>query len=515
MSAISVDITSKAESVGLSPELLSQLLRLSHDAIFVWRQGGAIEFWNQGAEELYGYSASEALGRRPVELLAAEPLALRSEIVASLRGREGWSGELRHRCRDGREVIVSSRMQLVRDAQGVELVLESNRDISAAKAAERARVETEQLLRVALDSSDVSFGIFTAVRDAQSRIVDFRWTYVNRANCRLLGRSPDELLGRPVREVLPRGWEPPGLFEAFCCAVETATPQEIDIEPGPNGITHWFHNIVERFGDGVAVWFTDLSALKRSEQALRDADRRKDEFLATLAHELRNPLAPIRNGLAILKLAVPMQGTAKRTIEMMERQLTHLVRLIDDLLDVSRITRGKMALRPRRLALHEVLAGSLESCRGPLDAKRLLLDARIGNEPLLVYGDPDRLMQVFSNLLTNAINYTESGGHITLEARREDGHAVVTVSDTGIGIPKGALASVFEMFSQVHTGTEGEAGLGIGLALVRQLVEMHGGSVEAASEGAGRGSTFIVHLPLVEPQEMPSPAVHDAAAPTR
>ncbi|HYK26149.1 MAG TPA: PAS domain-containing sensor histidine kinase [Steroidobacteraceae bacterium] len=506
-----MNATPQDESVGLSPELLSQLLRLSHDAIFVWRPGGAIEFWNHGAEELYGYSAREALGRRPIELLAAGPLTGRAEIVESLRKAREWAGELRHRCRDGREVIVSSRMQMVRDARGIDVVLETNRDISSAKTAEWAREETEQRLRIALDSSDVSFGIFTAIRDADSHIVDFRWTYVNRANCRLLGRRPEELLGRPVREVLPRGWAPPGLFEAFCRAVETGVTQEIDIEPGPNGITHWFHNVVERFGDGVAVWFTDLSELKRSEQALRHADRRKDEFLATLAHELRNPLAPIRNGLAILKLAVAMQGTAKRTVEMMERQLTHLVRLIDDLLDVSRITRGKMALRPRQLALHEVLAGSLESCRGALDAKRLELDAHIGSEPLLIHGDPDRLMQVFSNLLSNAINYTERGGHITLEARRGDDHAVVTVADTGIGIPRGALSSVFEMFSQVHPGAQGEAGLGIGLALVRQLVQMHGGSVEAASEGAGRGSTFTVRLPLIEAAAMPSATASEAA----
>jgi PAS domain S-box-containing protein len=513
VSAIVVDTTSAEESAGLSAELLSQLLRLSHDAIFVWRQGGAIEFWNQGAEELYGYAASEALGRRPAELLAGEPLADRTEIVAALRAARDWAGELRHRCRDGREVVVSSRMQLVRDTHGTELVLETNRDVTAAKRAEGARLQTEQLLRVALDSSDVSFGIFTTIRDASSRIVDFRWTYVNKANCRLLGRPPEALVGRPVREVLPRGWEPPGLFDAFCRAVETGTAQEVDIEPGPNGITHWFHNVVERFGDGVAVWFTDVSQLKRSEQALRDADRRKDEFLATLAHELRNPLAPIRNGLAILKLSVATQGTARRTIDMMERQLTHLVRLIDDLLDVSRITRGKMALRLRRLVLHEVLAAALESCRGTLDAKRLALDARIGTEPLALRADPDRLMQVFSNLLANAINYTESGGRIILEARRDDDHAVVTVSDTGIGIPPGALASVFEMFSQLHAGSQGEAGLGIGLALVRQLVEMHGGSVAAGSAGAGRGSTFTVRLPLAEPAESRGAPSRDAAVP--
>ncbi len=479
-------------------DLLSQLLRLSHDAIFVWRQGGAIEFWNQGAEELYGYEAREALGRRPVELLAAEPFAHRDEIVESLRDAGVWAGELEHRRRDGARVIVSSRMQLVRDAVGIERVLETNRDITAAKQAERARAETEQRLRIALDSSEVCFSIFTAVRDGAGRIVDFRWTYVNGATCRRLARPPEALVGRAVLEVLPRAWEPVGLFDALCRAVETGEPQEVEVAPGPYGVRHWYHNIITKLGDGVAVWFADISERKRSEQALRDADRRKDEFLATLAHELRNPLAPIRNGLAILKLSVPMQGTARRTTEMMERQLTHLVRLIDDLLDVSRITRGKLALRLRPVKIHEVLAGSLESCRGALEAKGLLLDTRIAREPLVVHGDPDRLMQVFSNLLTNAITYTESGGRIAIEAKREDGEAVIRVEDTGIGIPPGALAGVFEMFSQVNPGGHGESGLGIGLALVRQLTQMHGGSIEAASEGVGRGSIFTVRLPLAE-----------------
>ncbi|MGH8260622.1 MAG: PAS domain-containing sensor histidine kinase [Steroidobacteraceae bacterium] len=491
---MTVDNASQPDA--LPTQLLSQLLRLSHDAIFVWRQGGTIEFWNRGAEELYGYPAAEALGRRPSELLAAEPLAQRAEIVGSLHSAGQWAGELQHRCRDGGQVIVSSRMQLVRDADGVEWVLETNRDISVAKRAERAREEVEQRLRVALDSSEVCFSIFAAVRGAGSPIVDFVWTYANGACCRRLKRQPEDLVGHPVLNVLPRAWEPAGLFDALCRTVETGEPQEVEVAPNAYGVTRWYHNIMTKFGDGVAVWFADITERKLAEQALRDADRRKDDFLATLAHELRNPLAPIRNGLAILKLAVPMQGTVKRTTEMMDRQLTHLVRLIDDLLDVSRITRGKMELRVRRVRISEVLASTLESCRVQLEAKRLALETRIGDEPLLVEGDPDRLMQVFANLLMNAINYTESGGRIRLVAQREGSQALICIEDTGIGIPPGALESVFEMFSQLLPGGMGEAGLGIGLALVRQLVEMHGGTVEAASEGVGRGSTFFVRLPL-------------------
>jgi signal transduction histidine kinase/ActR/RegA family two-component response regulator len=252
--------------------------------------------------------------------------------------------------------------------------------------------------------------------------------------------------------------------------------------------------IVEWFGTAL-----DLTARKDAEDALRDADRRKDEFLATLAHELRNPLAPLRNGLQIARLNSPTDGPFRRTIEMMERQVNMLVHLVDDLMDVSRITTGKIQLRRRNMTLREVLTASVEASRTAIDGRGHKLVTELSDEKLSIEGDFDRLTQVFSNLLSNAAKYTEVGGTIELRATREGCEGVVSVADTGIGIPAADLPGVFAMFSQVrsHRG-HADGGLGIGLSLVRQLVEMHGGSVVAASAGEGRGSTFTVRLPLTE-----------------
>ncbi len=255
----------------------------------------------------------------------------------------------------------------------------------------------------------------------------------------------------------------------------------------------------------------DVSARKRMEVALRenearlnqaavalqDADRRKDEFLATLAHELRNPLAPIRNGVQILRLIAAGDQTLQRTTEMMDRQVSHLVRLVDDLLDVSRITRGKVELRREPVLLNQVLSSALESCQSLLEPNGHELHVQIPSEPLCVKGDPDRLTQVFTNLLSNAAKFTPRGGAVWLSLEQQGQEAVVVVRDTGIGIPAEKLHSVFDMFAQVH-GPGCNDGLGIGLALVRQLVQMHGGSVTAESEGKGRGSQFTVRLPLMQ-----------------
>jgi signal transduction histidine kinase len=250
-----------------------------------------------------------------------------------------------------------------------------------------------------------------------------------------------------------------------------------------------------------------LTARKKAEDALREADRRKDEFLATLAHELRSPLAPLRNGIQIARLNSPPDAPVRKTIEMMDRQVNMLVHLVEDLMDLSRITTGKIELRLQRVSLREVFAASVEASRATIDAHGHRLVVVPSAEDLSLEGDFDRLTQVFCNLLSNAAKYTNAGGTIELAVARKGAVAVVSVADTGIGIPAAELPGVFEMFSQVgsHRG-HAEGGLGIGLSLVRQLVETHGGSVQVESPGEGRGSTFSVRLPLTEPSTaVPAP----------
>jgi signal transduction histidine kinase len=237
--------------------------------------------------------------------------------------------------------------------------------------------------------------------------------------------------------------------------------------------------------------------LRQRVNQLAEMDRRKDEFLATLAHELRNPLAPIRNSLHLLRMSGASSPAAAPIHDLMERQVSHMVRLVDDLMEVSRITRGKIELRPERVELAAVLRSAVETSRPLIEAARHQLTIDLPSEPLILQADPVRLSQVVANLLNNAAKYTEEGGQIGLSARREGGMAVISVRDTGVGIPAEMLPRVFDMFAQVdRTLKRSQGGLGIGLTLARTLVEMHGGRMEARSEGPGKGSEFLVRLPL-------------------
>ena len=226
------------------------------------------------------------------------------------------------------------------------------------------------------------------------------------------------------------------------------------------------------------------------------ADRRKDEFLATLAHELRNPLAPIRNWVNVLRMSGGLAG-GEQVWDMMDRQVSHMVRLVDDLMELSRITRGKIDLRMEMVELAPVIRAAVEASRPQIDAAGHTFTLSLPETPVVVRGDTVRLSQVFANLINNAVKYTEHGGAISMALRREGRHAIVTVKDTGIGISQSALPRVFDMFVQVDGDHERvKAGLGIGLTLVRGLVEMHNGRVEARSAGIGHGSEFIVRLPV-------------------
>ena len=236
---------------------------------------------------------------------------------------------------------------------------------------------------------------------------------------------------------------------------------------------------------------------KRTEQALRDADRRKNDFLAMLAHELRNPLAPIRNSLEIVRMTSAPGSAAARVGPIMERQVNHMVRLVDDLLEIARITRGKIVLRKESLDLTAVARGAIETSRPLIDMKRHRLTADIPDDPVIVEGDFVRLTQVIANLLNNAAKYTDSGGAIRLTLRRDGDSALVSVTDSGLGIATDMLERIFEPFIQIgRESTNAQGGLGIGLTLAKTLIEMHGGTIAARSAGAGTGSEFVVRMPL-------------------
>jgi PAS domain S-box-containing protein len=258
----------------------------------------------------------------------------------------------------------------------------------------------------------------------------------------------------------------------------------------------------------------DITLRKQAEATLRDVDRRKDEFLAILAHELRNPLAPIRNSLHILRLTSQHDAVGEHVGDMMERQVNHMVRLVDDLLEVSRITSGKIELRKERIDLAAVVRSSVETSRPLIEAVGHQLSLTFSAEPLMVEGDPVRLAQVFANLLNNAAKYTDPGGHIWISIGRDGNWAAVSVRDTGAGIAGEMLPRVFELFTQAeHLSERSQGGLGIGLTLVRSLVEMHGGTVEALSEGPGRGSEFVVRLPLAAVHVVETPRTRSREVP--
>jgi PAS domain S-box-containing protein len=352
--------------------------------------------------------------------------------------------------------------------------------------------------------------------------LEHRFIYANEGLLRMWGKTWDEAIGKNCREL---GYEP-WHAEMHDREIEQVKASKLPVRgevpfTGTFGRRIYDYLLVPVFGaqgEVVAVAGTtrDVTEYKQMESSLVDADRRKDEFLATLAHELRNPLAPIRNAVHLLKLRDADEDMVRQARDLIDRQLQHLIRLVDDLLEVSRITLGQVNLRSEAIHLQQVLEDALEAVAPAIAARQHQLHVQLPDEPLPLFGDATRLSQVFQNLLDNAVKYTPRGGRLTLRAARRAERVEISVLDDGIGIAPELQTRVFDMFTRVHPSDPiKSSGLGIGLALARQLVHLHEGSLEVRSAGAGQGSEFIVILPLSQKRvSMSSPIETDTATPT-
>jgi PAS domain S-box-containing protein len=371
---------------------------------------------------------------------------------------------------------------------------------------ERQLAEERRLAEEVLRDSEQRFARFMQNLAGLAWIKDLqgRYVYVNEAAEKAFGVSRANLYGKTDAEVFSP--EIAGQFqENDRRALDSgANVQVVETLTHEDGTKHY--SLVSKFpilgSDGkptlVGGMAIDITDRMRAEEALKEADRRKDEFLAMLAHELRNPLAPIRNALHILKMPGASAEVVKRSMDMMERQVHHLVRLVDDLLDVSRIMRDKIELRKERIELAQVVARAVETVQPTIHAREHELTVILPPEPLWLQADMVRLAQVVGNLLNNAAKYTEKGGRIFLSAKREGSEVVLRIKDTGMGIEPEMLPRIFGLFVQVERAMSlSQGGMGVGLALARKLVEMHRGTVQAFSEGPGKGSEFIVRLPVL------------------
>jgi signal transduction histidine kinase len=364
---------------------------------------------------------------------------------------------------------------------------------------ERGRAEeslrrSESRYRSLFESIDEGFCVVRMLFDAGGAPVDYRFLEINPAFERHTGIA--DAVGLTMRSMVPdheRHWF--DIYGRVALTGESIRFQQPAVAMGDR----WFDVYAFRVGEPgehtVAVLFRDDSERRRLLRGLEEADRRKDEFLAMLAHELRNPLAPLRNSLRIVERE-PLSMQAQRALEMCGRQVRQLTRLVDDLLEVSRITQGKIGIRPERMMLQRVLCDAAESLAPSVDARGHQLHLELPTRPVWIDADPARIAQVVENLLSNACKYTDPGGTIRLHASDAPDAVTIAVQDDGIGIAREHLPTIFELFAQVDGSLDRAAGgLGIGLALARQLVEMHGGCLHAASDGPGTGSTFTVVLP--------------------
>ena len=538
-----VDITQRmAMQEGVAR--LAAIVASSDDAIISQDLDGQVTSWNSGAERMIGYTAGEMIGQ---ELHGLLPPAGDQESPSMQRLRRGEAVppfESRLTSKSGRAVPVSLSLSVVRDelgrVTGTSIIARDIGELVRAQQALHLRLRQLELLSqtgqtlIMADNAgtDLLTDVFGKLSDAIG--VDILLNYQ-------LGKAPASLeliSSRGISADAHSRAQVIGFGETLCGLVARSQAallvNELQLSHFPEaaalaalgarcyagfpllargalaGVVGFAMRGTDHFDEGdlqvietvcsqVATTLERLRLLRElrcNEQALKEADRRKDDFIATLAHELRNPLAPIYHAVRILELGSgsPIQ---KDVVEMMERQVGAMVRLVDDLLEVSRVTRGKIDLQRERVELGGILRDAVETSRPLVEAGAHTLTVEIPGEPFVVDADPVRLAQVFANLLNNAAKYTESGGQISLSARRDQHEVEVRVQDSGSGIPTDLLPHVFEMFTQGVPRGRAKSGLGIGLTLARTLVELHGGRVEASSPGIDAGSTFTVRLPLV------------------
>jgi two-component system, chemotaxis family, CheB/CheR fusion protein len=461
---------------------------------------GKITYWNQFAEKLYGWTAEEAVGRSIMDLTPlTTDLEQAEEIMSLLRQGKTWAGEFKVRRRDDSTFLAEVFNTPITDDKGSLIgMVGVSTNVTRRKKMEDALRESEERLRLLVESID-DYAILTLTPDGR---ID-SW---NPGAEQIFGYSEEEILGQSC-EILftPEDRELKEPEKEIKTAIETGRAADERWHLRKDKSRFYASGVLNVLGDnpenGFVKILRDLTERKQFEETLRVADRRKDEFLATLAHELRNPLAPIKSGLEVIRRAGCEEATMQNTLGIIERQTDQIIHLVDDLLEISRITQGKIKLRKRRIELKDAVEMAMESVQGMLGTDGHQISVDLPDESVYVNADLMRITQVLLNLLNNSVKYTQPGGKIRLTAEKDEKEAVISVKDTGIGIPPEMLSKVFDMFAQVkNTSEQARSGLGIGLSVVKKLIEMHGGTVQAFSEGEGEGSEFVVRLPLAEEQ---------------
>ena len=490
--------TAIAEVARRGESRLRELADAIPQIIWICDGQGRLQFFNQQWTNYTGFEIDYARTEEQ-----ARAVLHPDDYAATL---EAWE----QACRNGTSFYVEHRMRsasgqyrwfMARAEPRIDVVtgrihewFGTSTDVHDHRMAQDALQESEARYRSLFESIDEGFCVIEVLFDASGTAKDYRFLEVNPIFEAQTGLC--NAVGKTMREMVPDHED--HWFEMYGGVALTGQP--IRVESEARKLHRWYDVYAFRIDHPsarrVAILFTDITARRKAEEEMRQGNRRKDEFLAMLAHELRNPLAPIAAAADLLRLAQPDDARVRKSSEIISRQVRHMTALINDLLDVSRVTSGLVTLDTAVVDVRQIVTEAVEQVRPLIDARRHRLHVEMQGRPLLVSGDGKRLLQVFANVLNNAAKYTPEGGDIRLDAFLEQGQVVVTVADNGVGMDAPMLERAFEMFTQAErTADRAQGGLGIGLALVRSLAELHGGGVSAQSRGLGEGCVFTVRLP--------------------